>query len=374
MIKGRYSDGKTSKTIDAFLCVDDLGRIWIKDSHKAAIAIRAVRISPRIGNTARYFEFPDGAVFETDENDAVDELARQYPNGSFDNLVHRLESSKQLVAVTLLVVVLFSWGFIQFGIPYFSKEVAMLLSDEQARSLGAGVLQKMDEHLLEESELSPERQGELQSVFQSILETLQEDNMRLVFRKSKRIGANALALPDGTILFTDDLVVLADNNDEIVSVMLHEIGHVQHRHSLRMAIRSFSLAIFIAMITGDVSASSSIVTSLPVVLIESGYSRDMESEADTYSLLYMMRHHIDPGHFAVIMRKLEASHSRTFRKCREAEKAVQECLGESMNVTQKAETDEESLGDYFSSHPDTDARIRRFEQAAANAGEGVNKQ
>ena len=374
MIEGRYSDGKTSKSIGVFLCADDLGRIWIKDSHKAAIAISAVRISPRIGNTARYIEFPDGAVFETDENDAVDELVRQFPNGRIDNLVHRLESSKQLVAITLVVVVLFSWGFIQFGIPYFSKEVAMLFTDEQASSMGAGVLKQMDKHLLEESELSPERQGELQSVFQSILDTLQEDNMRLVFRKSKRIGANALALPDGTILFTDDLIVLADDNDEIAAVMLHEIGHVQHRHSLRMAIRSFSLAMFITMITGDVSASSSIVTSLPVVLIESGYSRDMESEADTYSLLYMMQHDIEPGYFATIMRKLEASHSRTFRKCRGAEKAIQECLGEAMNVTQKAEADDESLGDYFSSHPDTAARIRRFEEAAANAREAASKE
>ena len=372
MIKGRYSDGKTSQTIDAFLCVDGSGRIGIKDSHKAAIAISAVRISPRIGNTARYIEFPDGAVFETGENDAVDNLVRQYPNSSFDHFVHRLESSKQLVAATLLVVVLFSWGFIQFGIPYFSKEVAMLLTDEQASSLGAGVLEKMDEHLLEASELSLERQDELQSVFQSILDTLQEDDMRLVFRKSKGIGANALALPDGTILFTDDLVLLAEDNHEIASIMLHEIGHVQHRHSLRMAIRSFSLAIFITLITGDVSASSSIITSLPVVLIESGYSRDMESEADTYALLYMLKHNVDPGHFATIMRKLEASQSHAFRQCRVADNAISECLEASMNVARKAEPDDESLGDYFSSHPNTNARIRRFEEAAANAREGID--
>ena len=209
-------------------------------------------------------------------------------------------------------------------------------------------------------------------VFQSILDTLQSDNIRLVFRKSEKIGANAFALPDGTILFTDDLVVLAENNEEIVSIMLHEIGHLHHRHSLRMAIQGFSLAIFITMVTGDVSASSSIVTSLPAVLIESGYSRDMESEADTYSLLYMLRHNIDPIHFANIMRKLEASHNRVFIRCRDEGKTIQDCLGESMEVNQKTETDDESLGGYFSSHPGTDARIRRFEDAAANASEGAD--
>lgn len=357
MIKGRYSDGKTSQMTDVFLYTDASGRIGIKDSHKAAIALSAVRISPRVGNTARYVEFPDGGMFETHENDAIDELASRLNKRGVSSLIHRLESSRRLVAITLLTVSLGAWGFIQFGIPHFSREVAMMLTDEQVSYLGIDVLKTMDEHLLEESELSQERQDELQTLFQSILETLRVDNMRLVFRNGEKIGANAFALPDGTIVLLDELVVLADDNDEIVSIMLHEIGHVQYRHSLRMAIQGFSLAIAITLITGDVSASSSIVTSLPALMIKSGYSRDMETEADTYSLVYMLNHDINPIHFATIMKKLEASHDP-----------------ETKQDSQGKEADEESLAGYFSSHPGTEDRIRRFEEAAAIAGGDIDDQ
>lgn len=366
MIKGSYSDGKTSKALDVFLYTTDSGRIGIKDSHKETITFHAVKVSPRIGNTTRYIEFPDGAVFETEDNDAIDTIIKRFSSSHYPNIVHRLESSKQLVVITLLTMILLGWGFIQFGIPHFSREVAMLLTDEQTKYLGVDLLKTMDKHMLEESELDPQRQRELQSVFQSLLETLHKDNIRLVFRKSEHIGANAFALPDGTILFTDDMVALADENEEIISIMLHEIGHLQHRHSLRMAIQGFSLAIFITAITGDVSASSSIVTSLPAVLIESGYSREMETEADTYSLLYMLGHKINPIHFATIMRKLEASNTYTYKKCLKDNKSIQTCLGEAMQSREQTKADSESLGNYFSSHPGTDERIQRFEKAAAN--------
>lgn len=349
---------------DVSLYADDAGRIGIHGSHKASIAISAVRISPRIGNTARYIEFPDGGMFESSDNDAIDALVSLQNEGGISGLIHRFESSKRLVALTLVTVMLGGWLFIQFGIPHFSREVAMLLSDEQVSYLGVDVLESMDEYLLEESELSQERQDELQAIFQSILESMQADNMRLEFRKGGKIGANAFALPDGTIVFMDELVVLAEDNNEIVSIMLHEIGHVQNRHSLRMAIQGFSLAIVITMITGDVSASSSIVTSLPAVIIESGYSRDMETEADSYSLVYMLNNDINPIHFAIIMGKLEASHDPDFIKCLEDEGVVSECLGEAMEAREEDEADEDSMMGYFSSHPGAAERIKRFEEAA----------
>ncbi|VAW74695.1 hypothetical protein MNBD_GAMMA15-831 [hydrothermal vent metagenome] len=364
MIKGQYSDGKTSQMTDVVLYADDAGRIGIQGSHKAAIALSSVRISPRIGNTARYIEFPDGGMFETSNNNAVDELESRLQKRGINSLIHRFESSKRLVAITLLTVSLGAWAFVQFGIPHFSREVAMMLTDEQVSYLGVDVLKTMDEHLLEPSELSQERQDELQAIFQSILESIHADNIRLEFRKGGAIGANAFALPDGTIVFMDELVELADDNDEIVSIMLHEIGHVQYRHSLRMAIQGFSLAIVITMITGDVSASSSIVTSLPAVMIESGYSRDMETEADTYSLVYMLNHDINPIHFATIMGKLEASQDPEFKSCLEEDGVVSDCLSKAMQANEGEEGDEGSMTGYFSSHPGTAERIRRFEEAA----------
>lgn len=50
-----------------------------------------------------------------------------------------------------------------------------------------------------------------------------------------QIGANAFALPDGTLVVTDELVELAgDNDDEVLAVLAHELGHIHERHGLRL--------------------------------------------------------------------------------------------------------------------------------------------
>ncbi len=57
--------------------------------------------------------------------------------------------------------------------------------------------------------------------------------MTVEFRASPIIGANAFALPGGIVIVTDQLMQLAEHDDEILAVLAHEIGHVKHRHVLR---------------------------------------------------------------------------------------------------------------------------------------------
>ncbi|HHJ35224.1 MAG TPA: M48 family metallopeptidase, partial [Gammaproteobacteria bacterium] len=186
-------------------------------------------------------------------------------------------------------------------------------------------------------------------------------NIHVQFRHSESIGANAFALPDGSIVFTDDLVRLSDTDGELIAVLLHEIGHLHHRHSLRMAIQGFSLAAFVAIITGDVSTSSTIITGLPALLIQSGYSREMETEADDYSLDYMLNNNISPGNFASILSRIEYSHSIDYERCIQDEKSVQACLQEMGPETSLNEEKSYSVQDFLSSHPGTSDRIHRFQ-------------
>ena len=58
---------------------------------------------------------------------------------------------------------------------------------------------------------------------------------------------------DGTVLVTDELVELAKNDDEIISVLAHEIGHLQRRHALRMALESSAIAVLASAYLGDVT-------------------------------------------------------------------------------------------------------------------------
>lgn len=369
MIKGSYFNGETSEKKDVSLYYKEDGLIGFDGISEDETQFNLLTISSRIGNTPRYINFPDGSQFETDDNSAIDEMVKKLSNDPMHGLAHKLESAKAFVLFTVVAVILFGWLFIQYGIPALSKQIAELLPDEASQYMGQGVLDAMDKSWFEKSQLTEKKQKELRALFNDLLKNIEDSqNYKLEFRLGGNIKANAFALPNGTIVFTDELINLAENNLEIASIMLHEIGHLKRKHSIRATIQQFSLAMFIMVITGDVSTSSSIITAIPVMLVESGFSQKMETEADTYSLDYMRKHHIAPNYFAIMMEKLEASYSQEYLACIQADsKGAKKEINKIKCITDAVKLNKEENGkatktavDYFSTHPASKERIERF--------------
>ena len=163
-------------------------------------------------------------------------------------------------------------------------------------------------------------------------------HLQILFRSGGRLGANAFALPSGAIVFTDEMVKLARNDDELLAVLAHEAGHVAHRHGIQRIIQDSLLAFALMAITGDASGTSQLFLGMPVALTELAYSREFEREADQYALDYLRSHGIPPHRFADLMRRLQ----------------------------QEKQSDgpsrESHWSDYLSTHPDTEERLRRFEE------------
>lgn len=359
MIKGTYFSGATTEKHEANLFYTIDGVISFNADKNDSVKFDDLEISSRLGNTPRYISFPDGSQFETEENDAVDEMIKKLSTKSFNGLAHKLESAKAFIFFTLITVIFFAWGFVQYGIPYFSKEIASALPEEASQYMGDGVLEVMDKSWFNKSELSLQRQTELRKLFSQLLNNIEgSENYQIEFRLGGKIQANAFALPSGIIVFTDELIKLAEDDLEIAAIMLHEIGHLKNHHSLRSTIQQFSLAMFVTLITGDVSSSSSIITAIPVMLVESGFSQDMETEADDYSFEYMTKNNINPNHFAVMMEKLEASFLPEYTECIENKKSFN-CIKEAVALN-KTKKNHSNLLNYFSTHPSSKARMERF--------------
>ena len=163
---------------------------------------------------------------------------------------------------------------------------------------------------------------------------------KLLFRGGGSIGANALAIPNNTIIVTDELVKLAKNDYELIGVLAHEQGHLVQRHSLQQSLSGLGISIILLMITGD---GSDILTSLPVAAVGASYSRDFESEADLYALKQLSKHQIPTAHFANFLQRMEDEADGETAKEKDA----------------KDETvkDQRSWTDFFESHPATKARI-----------------
>lgn len=115
---------------------------------------------------------------------------------------------------------------------------------------------------------------------------------QLVFRQS-RIGPNALALPGGTIIMTDELVNLVDGDTQVLSAVLAlELGHVQQRHSLRLLVQATVLGTLSAVVLGDFN---SVLASVPVMLGQAQYSREAEREADAHAVQVLKAAALSPA-------------------------------------------------------------------------------
>jgi Zn-dependent protease with chaperone function len=286
----------------------------------------------------RSLTLPGGAKCETNDNAAVDALQHRLGRGKANALLYKLESRWQAALASALLLVVVILVGVKWGIPAAAKHVAGSIPDQLAYDLGKGTLAVLDKTLLQPTQLPPARVAQIRASFDVLARNYGNLPLQLHFRRG--MGPNAFALPDGTVVVTDELVEIATDEAQILSVLAHEVGHVHHRHSMRMALENSSVAAVLAAYLGDTAQLTTLSASLPVVYAQAHYSRDNETEADTFALEYLMRSGISPQHFADMLRALEKAHG--------------------------GRGEESWL--YLESHPPTPDRIQRFEHYRTAGG------
>lgn len=304
-IQGRYLSGKTSKQQLACLEVLSDETVFIETldpENRILIGHDDIKIESRLGNTPREIYLGDNQLFITDDNDTTDKLARIIM-GKNSSLLHKLESNLLVIAVALVVTVLFVFAGTRYGVPKTAEMIAHTFPNFTTEKFSDG-LTILDQSLFEPSQLEDETKQRIVQMFQPFLIDHSRLNPRVHFRSG--FGPNAFALPNGDIVFTDELVALAGNDDELIAVLLHELGHLEHKHMARRAIQDAMVVLMTLFIVGDLS-SADLVTSIPTLLLDLSYSRDFEREADRYAVQQLSAADISVESFATIMQKLHDS-------------------------------------------------------------------
>jgi Zn-dependent protease with chaperone function len=121
-----------------------------------------------------------------------------------------------------------------------------------------------------------------------------------VVRKS---DANAIALPGGRIYVFEGLIDKSESPDELAGVLAHEIGHVARRDGTRSVLQAGGLSFLFGMLLGDFVGGGAVVFVAKTVL-QSRYSRAVETAADAYSVDLMIRVAGDPHALAVILKRI----------------------------------------------------------------------
>ncbi len=126
---------------------------------------------------------------------------------------------------------------------------------------------------------------------------------------------NAFATPSGLIFLTRGMLRLADSEDDVAAILAHEVGHIVHQHGLKAIKTSrVNTALTSVALTSAQFASNEDVVELTNAfggsvqdvtgtLVNSGYSRGAEREADAEAVAILRRLGYDPR---ALVRVLEA--------------------------------------------------------------------
>lgn len=282
-VAARYFDGHSSRLYHVNLVVQGDQAVISGDIERRC-PLAQLHVSERSSHAVRKVSFPDGAYLEIADQAAFNSLL--HDSGHRDSWVVRLQQSWRGALLALAATLLALWFSYQYLLPLAAKGIAYALPVSVERQLGQGVLDMLDRHVFAPSKLAAARQDALRAQFARLAtpdDTVLEH--RIIFRKSK-IGPNAFALPSGDIVLTDEMVELMPDDQAVMGVLAHELGHLQRRHLTRRIIQTSAVGAGAALLFGDVST---VVATLPPLLLDLKYSRDVEREADDYAIA-MLRH------------------------------------------------------------------------------------
>ena len=350
-----FYDGVVSKPLQAQLSSVDHDSILISyheqnDLRKKIFKSEQMTFIGALGKKCPVIELNNDARIEFQTIDIPEWLP--IPQKEFQQKIWKLERTPALILFSVVFVLALGFSTLKWGIPFASKVVAFQLPENALQSIG----QKAEDYIVNDW-TSPTKlaKGQQEQIKREYLTKIAEGRpAKLIFREGGKIGANALALPNNTIIVTDQLVEMAHSDQEILGVLAHEQGHLVERHSLQQALSSLGFSILLVAVTGD---SSDLMTSLPVAILGAGYSRQFEQQADLYALKLMDKNHIEVSHFANFLQRMEdeeiVAEQKSSQKAGQTENKDQQAASTAQDRSSMA-----SVLDALSSHPATAERVK----------------
>jgi Zn-dependent protease with chaperone function len=301
MIEATYFDGRSTLRQPVVLAMKKrVVGVRGADGFQRVERLSHMDVSEKLLHAPRILRFADGAFVEVSDS-RLDRLLAE--NGYRDPWVVRWQQNwpMSLFALVVLFAVLIV-GY-QWGLPWAADRVAQHLPASVEQKIGDQELKMLDGRMFGPTRLDPVQRERLQRMFGELQQPRAEKtSYRIEFRDS-RIGPNAFALPNGVIVMTDQMVEVAGNDQALLGVLCHELGHLQRRHSLRHILQALGIGAMVNVMFGDVSA---VLTALPTFLLDKKYSRDFEREADQYAIDMMQENDLPLSPMADLFERMEA--------------------------------------------------------------------
>ena len=218
-------------------------------------------------------------------------------------------------SILLLTVFSSSNHSADIKLPLLGDSSSGIVSKQQEYKLGKSWLQAFRRHV--ELHDDPILQSYLEQLSYDLVAHSDLEDTRLTVVVVNNPTINAFAVPGGVIGIHTGIFTYADNEDQLSSIIAHEIAHLSQRHFARsMEAQRSASAISLAGLLATIIVSSQADTDAAIATLTTAqalsadqqlrYSRNNEQEADRLGVRIMTRAGKDPGASADMLNNMLA--------------------------------------------------------------------
>lgn len=146
---------------------------------------------------------------------------------------------------------------------------------------------------------NPYVQGYVSRVGRRIAAVTDRPDLAWTFQVIDDDQMNAFTIGDGKIWFFKGLLTRLENEAQLAAVMAHEMGHVTRFHTVLTARQAMETNMVVGVAAAALGGSELVNLAAGVAgsILSSGFSREMEDQADRLALKYMVDAGYDPREF-----------------------------------------------------------------------------
>jgi predicted Zn-dependent protease len=224
---------------------------------------------------------------------------------------------KAPLTVSLLLLAAFSLSCYsaEINLPLLGDSSSGIVSKQQEYKLGKSWLQAFRRHVQLHDD--PLLQSYLEQLCYDLVAHSDLEDTRLTLVVVNNPTINAFAVPGGVIGIHTGIFTYADNEDQLSSIIAHEIAHLSQRHFARsMEAQRSASAISLAGLLATVIVSSQADTDAAIATLTTAqaisadqqlrYSRSNEQEADRQGIKILTKAGRDPGASADMLNNMLA--------------------------------------------------------------------
>lgn len=231
--------------------------------------------------------------------------------------MYRYSKSKVslMPSLFLLTVISLSCFSADINLPLLGDSSSGIVSKNQEYKLGKSWLQAFRRHVQLHDD--PLLQSYLEQLSYDLVAHSDLEDTRLTLVVVNNPTINAFAVPGGVIGIHTGIFNYADNEDQLSSIIAHEIAHLSQRHFARsMEAQRSASAISLAGLLATVIVSSQADTDAAIATLTTAqaisadqqlrYSRNNEQEADRLGIKILTKAGRDPGASADMLNNMLA--------------------------------------------------------------------